>query len=95
MKPADIWRMLQAYAMNMEHILSQQRRVSLFRNGRNQAVRIPKGMELPGDEAVLRKEGDRLILEPVHPSSLLALLKTLSPIEEDFAHIEDPAPVRL
>ena len=95
MKPADIWRMLQAYAMNMEHILSQQRRVSLFRNGRNQAVRIPKGMELPGDEAVLRKEGDRLILEPVHPSSLLALLKTLSPIEEDFAHIEDPAPVSL
>ena len=87
--------MLQAYAMNMEHILSQQRRVSLFRNGRNQAVRIPKGMELPGDEAVLRKEGDRLILEPVHPSSLLALLKTLSPVEEDFAHIEDPAPVRL
>lgn len=87
--------MLQAYAMNMEHILSQQRRVSLFRNGRNQAVRIPKGMELPGDEAVLRKEGDHLILEPVHPSSRLALLKTLSPIEEDFAHIEDPAPVSL
>ena len=87
--------MLQPYAMNMEDILSQQRRISLFRNGRNQAVRIPKGMELPGDEAVLRKEGDRLILEPVHPTSLLALLKTLSPIEEYFAHIADPAPVGL
>ena len=49
-------------------------------------------MEFPGDEAVLRKEGDRLILEPVHPASLLALLKTLSPIEEDFADIEDPVP---
>lgn len=78
--------------MNMEHILPQQRRVSLFRNGRNQAVRIPKDMEFPGDEAVLRKEGDRLILEPVHPASLLALLKTLTPIEEDFADIEDPVP---
>ena len=81
--------------MNMEHILPQKRRVNLFRNGRNQVVRIPKDMELPGDEAVMRKEGDRLILEPVHPASLLALLKTLSPIEEDFAHIEDPAPVGL
>ena len=72
--------------------MPQQRRVSLFRNGRNQAVRIPKGMEFPGDEAVLHKEGDRLILEPVHPASLLALLKTLTPIEEDFADIEDPVP---
>ena len=81
--------------MNMEHILPQKRRVNLFRNGRNQVVRIPKDMELPGDEAVLRKEGDCLILEPVHLASLLALLKTLSPIEEDFAHIEDPAPVGL
>ena len=84
--------MLSAYASDMEPVLPQQRRVSLFRNGRNQAVRIPKGMEFPGDEAVLRKEGDRLILEPVHPASLLALLKTLSTIEEDFADIEDPVP---
>ena len=76
----------------MELVLSQQRRVSLFRNGRNQVVRIPKDMEFPGDEAVMRKEGDRLILEPVHPASLLALLKTLTPIEEDFADIEDAAP---
>ena len=72
--------------------MPQQRRVSLFRNGRNQAVRIPKDMEFPGNEAVMRKEGDRLILEPVHPASLLALLKTLTPVEEDFADIEDAAP---
>ena len=84
--------MLAAYAISMEPTLPQQRRVSLFRNGRNQAVRIPKDMEFPGDEAVMRKEGDRLILEPVHPASLLALLKTLSPIGQDFADIEDPAP---
>lgn len=70
----------------------QQHRVSLFRNGRNQAVRIPKDIELPGDEAILRKEGDRLILEPLHPASLTALLKTLTPLEEEFPDIEDPAP---
>ena len=29
------------------------RHVRLFRNGRNQAVRIPVEFELPGDEAIL------------------------------------------
>ena len=38
-----------------------ERHVRLFRNGRNQALRIPREFELPGDEAILRKEGDRLI----------------------------------
>jgi antitoxin VapB len=69
-----------------------QRRVRLFRNGRNQAVRIPREYELPGDEAIIRREGDRLILEPVAPTSLLAVLATLEPLEEDFAPIEDRAP---
>ena len=40
-----------------------ERHVRLFRNGRNQALRIPREFELEGDEAVLRKEGDRLIIE--------------------------------
>jgi tRNA(fMet)-specific endonuclease VapC len=33
----------------------------LFRNGRNQAIRIPREFELPGDEAIIRKEGARLV----------------------------------
>ncbi len=41
-----------------------ERRVRLFRNGRNQAVRIPREFELPGKSAVMRKEGDKLIMEP-------------------------------
>jgi antitoxin VapB len=65
------------------------RRVSLFRNGRNQAVRIPRDLELPGNEALLRKEGDRLILEPAPPASLLDLLATLDPLHEELADIED------
>ena len=74
-----------------------ERRVRLFKNGRNQAVRIPREFELPGEEALLRKEGDRLILEPVRPSSLLALLDTLEPIEEEFPPVVDhpPEPVDL
>ena len=50
------------------------RRVRLFRNGRNQAVRIPREFELEGKEAIMRREGDRLVLEPVRPQGLLAVL---------------------
>ena len=68
------------------------RKVKLFKNGRNQAVRIPREFELPGEDAIMRKEGDKLVIEPAGPQSLLALLKTLKPIEENFAPIPDPAP---
>jgi virulence-associated protein VagC len=44
--------------------MTEARHVKLFRNGRNQAVRIPVEFELPGDEAIMRREGDRLVLEP-------------------------------
>jgi antitoxin VapB len=64
----------------------------LFKNGRNQAVRIPREFELPGDEAILRKEGDRLILEAVPPRRLLRVLAQLSPLTEDFPTIADPMP---
>jgi antitoxin VapB len=65
--------------------MSDERRVRLFRNGRNQALRIPRELELPGEEAILRREGDRLIVEPVVKRGLLALLATLEPIDESFA----------
>jgi antitoxin VapB len=67
-----------------------ERHVRLFKNGRNQALRIPREFELPGSEAIIRKEGDRLIVEPVKRPSLLALLATLEPLDEDFPEIEDP-----
>ena len=66
------------------------RHVKLFRNGRNQAVRIPREYELPGDEAVLTKDGDRLILEPQRRRGLLAALAEMTPLEEgDFPEIND------
>jgi antitoxin VapB len=72
-----------------------ERHVKLFRNGRNQAVRIPREFELPGQDAVMRKDGQRLIIEPAPPRSLLALLATLRPIDEDFPPIRElpPEPV--
>ena len=57
--------------------MSEQRHVRLFRNGRNQAVRIPVEFELPGDEAIMYRDGDRLVIEPVRKRGLVALLKTM------------------
>ena len=71
--------------------MDTERHVRLFKNGRNQAIRIPRDLELPGREAILRKEGRRLVIEPVVRPSLLAVLATLKPIDEKFPRIERPA----
>ncbi len=69
--------------------MQSERHVRLFKNGRNQAIRIPKDFELPGEEAIIRKEGKRLIVEPVSPPSLLSLLATLETLEEDFPDVDE------
>jgi antitoxin VapB len=71
---------------------SSERVVKLFRNGRNQAVRIPREFEFDNDEAILRKDGNRLILEPAPGKSLLAVLSRLKSIKEDFPAIRDTPP---
>ncbi len=76
----------------LEVIVGTSRHVKLFRNGQNQAVRIPREFELPGTDAIMRKEGTRLVIEVAPKKSLLELLKTLEPIEEDFPVIERPPP---
>ena len=68
------------------------RHVKLFKNGRNQAVRIPREFELPGEDALMRRDGEKLIIEPSPPKSLLVLLAALEPIEEDFPEFGDPIP---
>ena len=68
------------------------RKVSLFRNGRSQALRIPKELELPGREATIRRDGDALIVEPIKVNSLLEYLQTKEPLDEDFPDIDDPLP---
>jgi antitoxin VapB len=63
--------------------LSAKRRVHLFKNGRNQAIRIPREFELPGDEAILCKDAaGRLIIEPIRPTTLVALLSSWTPLAE-------------
>jgi antitoxin VapB len=45
-------------------------------------------LELPGRDAILRKEGPRLVVEPVARPSLLAVLATLKPLDEDVPRIK-------
>lgn len=63
--------------------------VELFRDNRQQAIRLPAGVELPGDTALLHREGGRLIIEPLPPAGLLALLATWQPMVEALPDIEE------
>ena len=40
----------------------------------------------------MHRDGDRLVIEPVRKCGLVALLKTMKPLEEDFPEIDDPVP---
>ncbi|MDR2881485.1 MAG: type II toxin-antitoxin system VapB family antitoxin [Azoarcus sp.] len=45
------------------------RTVSIFKNGNNRAIRLPKDLDFEGvAELEIRREGDALILRPVKPS---------------------------
>ncbi len=41
----------------------------VFRNGRSQAIRLPKEFRFEGTEVSVRREGDAVILEPLRPRS--------------------------
>ena len=69
-----------------------ERHASFFRNGRNEAVRIPREFEMEGTEVLMRKEGDRLILTPIHMNRLLDLLASWEPLAEGLPEVEDPPP---
>ena len=61
-------------------------------DARRDRVRIPREFELPGDDAIMRKEGNKLIIEAVPPRSLLALLATLQPLSEEVPLVSDEPP---
>jgi antitoxin VapB len=77
--------------------VDSSRHVRLFRNGRNQAVRIPRDLELPGEEALMFKEGNRLIIEALARPSLMRLLDGWGALDVDWLELADrpPGPVDL
>ena len=69
-----------------------ERPVSLFRNGRNQVIRIPREFELQGTQALIRKEGDSLIITPIKTHRLLDTPARWEPLDEDFPEVKDAPP---
>ena len=62
----------------------------LFKNGSNQAIRIPKEFAFDTQEVRLHREGNRLVIEPVQPRmGLAALLASWEPIEERLPEFDD------
>jgi antitoxin VapB len=72
--------------------MNMQRKASLFRNGRSQAVRIPKDFELPGKDVMISREGNRLVIAPSKNKDLLEVLKTMIPSPDKMPFIDDPLP---
>lgn len=78
------------------------REVRLFRNGANQALRIPREFEFDTPSATIRKlDNGGLLIEPARPQypkgsidAVLAALAKMKPIADDdgidpFANIDD------
>ncbi len=66
-------------------------RAKLFRNGRSQAVRLPKAFRFEGDEVEIRREGEAVILEPVRRRAWPAgFIEGLRADARFFANFEVP-----
>jgi antitoxin VapB len=64
--------------------ITQTRSVRIFRNGRSQAIRIPREFALPGEEATIsRDRNGRLIVEPAKRPRLSELLNSWGPLREE------------
>ena len=73
------------------------REARLFRNNKSQAVRIPADFELSGEQVLIYRDGDRLIIEPMRRKNLLEVLSGLKPLEpeDQFPDIDsDLLPLR-
>lgn len=67
------------------------REAKLFRNNKSQAVRIPADFEFACERVWIRREGDRLIIEPAPRKNLLDVLATMEPLkpEDQFPDIDE------
>jgi antitoxin VapB len=88
--------------MNAHDKDTEKRRARLFRNGRSQAVRIPKEFEFEGEEVFITQDGEgKLTLEPIaRKKSLISMLDWLreqgpipdfpgDPGEDDLLPLDD------
>ena len=70
------------------------REARLFQDNESQVLHIPAAYEIPGDRVIIRKDGDRPIIEPVQRKNLLEVLADLRPLslEDEFPEIDTSLP---
>jgi antitoxin VapB len=85
----------------MSRLDIQLPRAKLFTHGGSQAVRLPKAFRFEGEEVTVRREGDRVILEPVRkrprptPEDMAAFWARLDGLtDEPFPEREPQEPLR-
>ena len=59
------------------------RTAKLFRNGRSQAVRLPKEFRFSGDKVFIKRIGDAVVLIP-YQESWQSLFDSLGQFSDDF-----------
>lgn len=69
------------------------RRASIFRNGANQAVRLPQELRFPEEvkEVRIRKQGDSLLISPVR-SDWASFFARAVDVPDDFLEQRDESP---
>ena len=60
----------------------------LFQNGQSQAVRLPKEFRFEGDEVIIKRSGNAVVLIPVH-HSWDSLADSLNKFSADFMDNRD------
>ncbi len=64
----------------------------LFRNGKNQAVRLPKEFEIQAEEVIIQKKGNNLILIP-KPSTWDNYFSSATRLQDEFPEDIDDLPL--
>jgi len=59
------------------------KRAKLFQNGQSQAVRLPKDFRFEGDEVIIKRLGNAVVLMPAN-HSWDVLMGSLDKFSEDF-----------
>jgi len=63
--------------------------VKLIQQGNIQTLPIPKELKITTSSVIIHQEDDKLIIEPLRQKSLLKVLSSLEPLEEDFPDIDE------
>lgn len=77
--------------LDIYHLRTLIMKAKLFKNGRSQAVRLPKEFRLPGNEAIISHMGDAIVLQPIR-HSWLDIYNHLEEISDFMEKREDLPP---